>query len=45
VLNVASEFLLQVFGDAGKHSPAAVSVNGLHHGVSVEVQIVLEVRD
>ena len=45
VLNGASEFLLQVFGDAGKHARAAVSVNGLPLGVSVEVQLVLEVRD
>ena len=45
VLNGASEFLLQAFGDAGKHARAAVSVNGLPLGVSVEVQLVLEVRD
>ena len=45
VLNGASEFLLQVFGDAGKHARAAVSVNGLPLGVSVEVQLVLEIRD
>jgi enamine deaminase RidA (YjgF/YER057c/UK114 family) len=45
VLNGASEFLLAVFGDAGKHARAAVSVNGLPFGVSVEVQMVLEVRD
>jgi enamine deaminase RidA (YjgF/YER057c/UK114 family) len=45
VLNGASEFLLRVFGDAGKHARAAVSVNGLPLGVSVEVQLVLEVRD
>lgn len=44
VLNGASEFLVQVFGDAGKHARAAVSVNGLPLGVSVEVQIVLEIR-
>lgn len=44
VLNGASEFLLQVFGDAGKHARAAVSVNGLPLGASVEVQIILEVR-
>lgn len=44
VLNGASEFLLQVFGEAGKHARAAVSVNGLPLGASVEVQIVLEVR-
>ncbi len=44
VLNGASEFLVQVFGDAGKHARAAVSVNGLPLGVSVEVQIVLEIH-
>lgn len=44
VLNGASEFLLQVFGEAGKHARAAVSVNGLPLGASVEVQIVLEIR-
>ena len=33
------------FSDAGKHARAAVSVNGLPLGVSVEVQLVLEVRD
>lgn len=45
VLNGASEFLLQIFGESGKHARAAVSVNGLPLGASVEVQIVLEVRD
>lgn len=44
VLNGASEFLLKVFGDAGKHARAAVSVNGLPLGASVEVQIILEVK-
>ena len=44
VLNGASEFLLKVFGDAGRHARAAVSVNGLPLGAAVEVQIVLEVR-
>jgi enamine deaminase RidA (YjgF/YER057c/UK114 family) len=43
VLNGASELLLKVFGDAGKHARAAVSVNGLPLGAAVEVQIVLEV--
>ena len=45
VLNGASEFLLQIFGESGKHARAVVSVNGLPLGASVEVQIVLEVRD
>lgn len=45
VLNGASEFLVAVFGEAGRHARAAVSVNGLPLGVAVEIQIVLEVRD
>ena len=45
VINGASDLFVAVFGDAGKHARAAVSVNGLPLGVSVEVQLVLEVRD
>ena len=45
VINGASELFGQLYGDAGKHARAAVSVNGLPLGVSVEVQLVLEVRD
>ena len=43
VLNGCSEFLVSVFGDAGKHARAAVSVNGLPLNAAVEVQITLEV--
>ncbi len=43
VLNGCSEFLVAVFGDAGKHARAAVSVNGLPLNAAVEVQITLEV--
>jgi enamine deaminase RidA (YjgF/YER057c/UK114 family) len=44
VVNGASELLLAVFGEAGKHSRAAVSVNGLPLGASVEISLVVEVR-
>lgn len=43
VLNGCSEFLLAVFGEAGRHARAAVSVNGLPLNAAVEVQITLEV--
>jgi enamine deaminase RidA (YjgF/YER057c/UK114 family) len=43
VLNGASELFVSVFGDAGKHSRAAVSVNGLPLNASVEVSAVFEV--
>lgn len=44
VLNGCSEFLLAVFGEAGKHARAAVSVNGLPLNAAVEVQVTLEVE-
>jgi enamine deaminase RidA (YjgF/YER057c/UK114 family) len=44
VLNGCSEFLLEVFGEAGRHARAAVSVNGLPLNSAVEVQLTLEVE-
>jgi enamine deaminase RidA (YjgF/YER057c/UK114 family) len=35
---------LAVFGEAGKHARAAVAVNGLPRGTTVEVQVVVEVK-
>ncbi|HWG89876.1 MAG TPA: RidA family protein [Candidatus Thermoplasmatota archaeon] len=44
VANGASEFLQQVFGDAGKHARAAVGVNVLPLDAPVEVELLVEVR-
>jgi enamine deaminase RidA (YjgF/YER057c/UK114 family) len=44
VINGASDLLLKVFGEAGKHARAAVAVNGLPRGSTVEVQMVVEVK-
>jgi enamine deaminase RidA (YjgF/YER057c/UK114 family) len=44
VINGASELFLAVFGEAGKHARAAVAVNGLPRGTTVEVQVVVEVK-
>lgn len=44
VANGASEFLMQVFGDAGKHARAAVGSSSLPRGAPVEVEIVCELR-
>jgi len=44
VINGASDLMVQLFGDAGKHSRAAVGVNALPGGVAVEVDAVFEVR-
>ena len=43
VINGASELLLAVFGEAGKHARAAVTVAGLPRGAAAEVQMILEV--
>ncbi len=43
VINGASDFLVEVFGDAGKHSRAAVGCSSLPLGVSVEVSLIVEV--
>jgi enamine deaminase RidA (YjgF/YER057c/UK114 family) len=44
VANGASEFLLELFGDAGKHVRAAVGVNTLPLDASVEVEFVFEAK-
>jgi len=44
VANGASEFLLELFGDAGRHARAAVGVNTLPLDASVEVEFVFEVK-
>jgi enamine deaminase RidA (YjgF/YER057c/UK114 family) len=42
VANGASEFLVEVFGDAGKHVRAAVGSVSLPLGVTVEVEMTVE---
>jgi enamine deaminase RidA (YjgF/YER057c/UK114 family) len=44
VVNGASDLLLQVFGDAGKHSRAAVGVETLPLGAPVEIDMIVEVK-
>ena len=43
VANGASEFLLELFGDAGKHARAAVGVNTLPLDAAVEVEFIFEI--
>jgi enamine deaminase RidA (YjgF/YER057c/UK114 family) len=42
VINGASDFFVEVFGDKGRHSRTAVSVSGLPAGSAVEIQTVWE---
>jgi len=44
VANGASEFLIELLGDAGKHARAAVGVSALPLDAAVEVEFVFEVR-
>jgi enamine deaminase RidA (YjgF/YER057c/UK114 family) len=43
VLNGASDLLVDVFGEAGRHVRAALGVNALPRGVLVEVQMVVSI--
>jgi enamine deaminase RidA (YjgF/YER057c/UK114 family) len=45
VINGASDFLVEIFGEAGKHVRAAVGVSELPLGASVEVEFTVQVRD
>lgn len=45
VANGASDLMVRVFGDAGKHARSAVGVPALPLGVLVEVDAVVAVRD
>jgi len=42
VANGASELLIQIFGESGKHVRAAVGVNTLPLDASVEVEFIFE---
>jgi enamine deaminase RidA (YjgF/YER057c/UK114 family) len=44
VANGASDLMVEVLGDAGRHARAAVGVNALPAGVAVEVDAMFEVR-
>jgi enamine deaminase RidA (YjgF/YER057c/UK114 family) len=43
VINGASELLLQVFGERGRHARAAVGTNVLPMGMPVEIELVVEI--
>ncbi|HUJ43360.1 MAG TPA: RidA family protein [Opitutaceae bacterium] len=45
VINGASDLLVQIFGEAGKHARAAVAVAGLPRNATVEIVAVVELRE
>ena len=44
VINGASDFIGEVFGDAGKHARAAVGSSSLPLGVAVEIEGIFQIR-
>lgn len=45
VINGASDFLLEVFGEKGKHSRCALSANELPFNTPVEIEMIVEVEN
>ena len=44
VINGASDFIVAVMGDAGRHARSAVSAASLPLGVAVEIEGIFEIR-
>ncbi|HEY1364090.1 MAG TPA: RidA family protein [Xanthobacteraceae bacterium] len=44
VINGASDLLVQVFGDCGKHARSAVGVASLIFDIAVEIEMIVELR-
>jgi len=45
VINGASDLLVALFGDRGRHARSAVGMNQLPFGIAVEIEMVVEVED
>jgi len=45
VINGASDLLVEIFGDAGRHARAAVGVASLPAGAPVEIEMIVEITD
>jgi len=44
VINGASDLLVEVFGDKGKHTRSAIGMSQLPGGIPVEIEMVVEVE-
>ena len=45
VMNGFSDFIVEVFGEKGKHARAAVGMGSLPNNIAVEIEMVVEVED
>lgn len=44
VINGASDLLIKIFGEAGKHARSAIGVNTLYANIPVEVEIIVQMK-
>jgi enamine deaminase RidA (YjgF/YER057c/UK114 family) len=44
VINGASDLLLDIFGDLGRHARSAVGMASLPTGIPVEIEMIVEIR-
>ncbi|POP46396.1 hypothetical protein CHU32_06495 [Superficieibacter electus] len=44
VINSASDLLIEIFGDAGKHARSAIGTNALPFDTPVEIELILEIN-
>jgi enamine deaminase RidA (YjgF/YER057c/UK114 family) len=44
VLNGASDLLVQIFGDAGRHARSAIGAVALPHNFAVEIEMIVQVK-
>ena len=45
VINGASDLLVELFGDKGKHARSAVGMNALPSNIAVEIEMIVEIED
>ena len=45
VINGASDLMVEVFGDAGRHARSAVGMGSLPFDIAVEVELIVEISD
>jgi enamine deaminase RidA (YjgF/YER057c/UK114 family) len=45
VINGASDFFVEVFGEKGKHARSAVGTNALPLGIATEVECIVEIEE
>jgi enamine deaminase RidA (YjgF/YER057c/UK114 family) len=45
VINGYSDLMVDIFGEKGKHARSAVGMNSLPFGITVEVEVIVEVED